>query len=215
MKNFCKLPSELRSQIWLLTIDPHRTVQVRFKFVLLPDLSDGADFFEAIWDAPPALVYATSPTPVPAALHTCREARHVVAQKYERAFTGGTEPRYVWVNFDLDTISIGKSRFTWMGPEAPRIRWLKFAREMSSHYISDEQPQLRMFTNLDELTIVRHDAETSWDDSDELLYWPCPTERVWFINAETDEKISWAENQRRCDKQWETFVAQNEARGSE
>lgn len=192
-------------------MDPGRTVEVRFKSDLFPDLSDGADFFEVIWETPPTLVYATSPTPVPAALHTCREARNAIARKYKRAFTGGTEPRYVWVNFDLDIISIGKDRFTFMEPEAPRIRWLKFAREMSSHYFYDEQPELQMFSNLEELVIVRHDAEAAWDSSDDHLYWPCPTDRIWFIDAETHEKISWAENQRRCNQQWKNCVPQNEA----
>lgn len=215
MKSFSSLPYELRSQIWLLTINPRRTVEVRFKSDLFPDLSDGADFFDVIWDTPPTLIYATSPTPVPAALHTCREARDAIARKYERAFTGGIEPRYVWVNFDLDIISIGKSRFTWMEPMAPRIHWLKFAREMNEHYFHDEQPELQMFSNLEELTIVRHDAETSWDSSDDYLYWPCPTDRVWFIDAETDEKISWAENQRRCDEHGKNYVTQNEVRDIE
>lgn len=95
MKNFCSLPLELRSQIWLLTIDPRRTVEVRFEYDLIPDRGDGIDFVDVIWDTPPTLVYATSPTPVPAALHTCREARNAIARKYERAFTGGIEPRYV------------------------------------------------------------------------------------------------------------------------
>ncbi|KAL6890023.1 hypothetical protein GGI43DRAFT_222997 [Trichoderma evansii] len=202
MKNFSSLPLELRSQIWLLTIEPRRTVEVRFKYILVVDESDGRDFYEAIWDAPPALVYATSPTPVPAALHTCREARSAIARKYERAFTGGTEPRYVWVNFDLDIISIDKSRFTWMKPEAPRIRWLKFAREVDDCYFYDEQLELEMFSNIEELIVVRNDAEIDWDDPDEeRFYWPCPTDRVWFIDVETDEKITWAENQRRCNEQ--------------
>lgn len=102
-----------------------------------------------------------------------------------------------------------------MNPEAPRIRWLKFAREMNSYYVYDEQPELEMFSNLEELTVVRHDAETSWDDSDDILYWPCPTDRVWFIDAETNERMTWAENQRRCNEQRKNFVIQNEARGAE
>lgn len=200
MKTFPSLPPELRLQIWSLTIDPCRTVEVRFKYTLVPDLSDGADFFEVIWDAPRELVYATSSTPVPAALHTCREARNVISRKYERAFTGGTEPRYVWVNFDLDIISIGKSSFTWMIPEAPRIRRLKFAREIDTDDFYMETSELQMFSNVEELIIVRHHNDPNWDELDEGFYWPCPIDGVWFITVETNEKISWAEHQRRCNE---------------
>ncbi|KAM6480872.1 hypothetical protein HDV62DRAFT_105236 [Trichoderma sp. SZMC 28011] len=214
MENFSSLPLELRSQIWLLTVEPRRTVEVRFKYTLVVDESDGRDFFEAIWDAPPELVYTTSPTPVPAALHTCREARNSIARKYERAFTGGTEPRYVWVNFDLDIISIDKSRFTWMKPEAPRIRWLKFEREIDEHYVYEEQFELHMFCDIEELTVVRLGGEMQrWHQ--EIISWPCPTDRVWFINAKTDEKITWAESQRRCDKQLNKVAIKNQIKGSE
>lgn len=215
MKNFPSLPPELRLQIWLLTIDPCRTVELRFVYVSVPDLSDGADFFEVIWDAPRELVYATSSTPVPAALHTCREARDVISRKYERAFTGGTEPRYVWVNFDLDIISIGKSSFTWMIPEAPRIRRLKFVREIEMDNLCEETLELQMFSKVEELIIVRHHDDPNWDELEEGFYWPCPIDGVWFIIVETNEKISWAENRRRCDEKEKHFVIQSEAIGNE
>ncbi|KAK5996068.1 hypothetical protein PT974_04495 [Cladobotryum mycophilum] len=165
MATFSHLPLELRSLIWTFTIEPCRTVEVRFKHGLIPD---GSGRPPGRWSA----LYATSPTPVPAALHTCREARSVIAHKYERAFTDGAEPRYVWVNFDLDIISIDKSYFASVKPEAPRIRRLKFAREMSEYYFYDERYELEMFSNLLELIVVRHDPELLWDDPNEEVYWP-------------------------------------------
>lgn len=215
MENFSSLPLELRSQIWLLTVEPRRTVEVRFKYTLVVDESDGRDFFEAIWDATPELVYTTSPTPVPAALHTCREARNAIARKYERAFTGGTEPRYVWVNFDTDIISIGHCSYTWMESEAPRIRWLKIAREMSEHYFYHELLELKPFSNIEELIVVRHNVERSWSCFEHDFYWPCPTDGVWYIDAETHEKTSWTELQRRRDEQRKKFEIENQIRGSE
>ncbi|KAK3355939.1 hypothetical protein B0H65DRAFT_63852 [Neurospora tetraspora] len=124
---FSHLPWELRAQIWELTITP-RTVEVQFLankpqdnlqlVQLFPPFSSSDPL--ASRRRPPRLF---SPIPVPAALHTCREARKHLTfevgsshQAYERTFEAdlprsGSPPRppkqprrYVYVNFDFDTL---------------------------------------------------------------------------------------------------------------
>lgn len=58
MTNLSSLPFKLRSHIWLFTVEPRWTVEVRFKYDLIPD---PRDFFDVIWETSATLVYATSP----------------------------------------------------------------------------------------------------------------------------------------------------------
>jgi hypothetical protein len=57
------------------------------------------------------LLHVISSTPVPAVLHACHEARN--QGLYQQAFniSSVVERRYVWVNFEVDMISIGHSWF--------------------------------------------------------------------------------------------------------
>lgn len=93
---FPRLPFELRAQIWEATVEP-RTVEVFIRYK----------------DEIPRLV---STTPVPAPLQTCREARNLKLYRQEFSelllqdqpeYKGAVERRYVWLNLDIDTISIG------------------------------------------------------------------------------------------------------------
>ncbi|KAL6806221.1 hypothetical protein J3E68DRAFT_390643 [Trichoderma sp. SZMC 28012] len=194
MTQFSDLPFELRSTIWMLTIEL-RTVEIRFEI----RFEIGRVLFGKKRPATTRLgiLYGSSPTPVPAALHTCHEARSLLAQHYERAFTHGTEPRYVWVNFDMDIVSIRRSSFVWTGPEAPRIRRLKFARECDEYYLHEENLELAMFCNVQEIYVVCADGPKAWYHAEDPLYWPCPRENVWLINTKTNNMVTVAENQRR------------------
>ncbi|OHW99375.1 hypothetical protein CSPAE12_01910 [Colletotrichum incanum] len=89
---FSKLPFELRIRIWQLAREP-RTLTVRASTELNKHRRHPLDY---------TLHYYTSPTPLPAVLQTCRESRNLGL--YERSFTGGLTPRYIWVNFELDKI---------------------------------------------------------------------------------------------------------------
>ncbi|KAL6791146.1 hypothetical protein GGI42DRAFT_336534 [Trichoderma sp. SZMC 28013] len=199
MTQFSNLPFELRSTIWMLTIEP-RTVEIRFEVGRVPfgRIPFGkAPFGKKRRATRLGISYASSPTPVPAALHTCYEARSLLVRQYERAFTHGTEPRYVWVNFDTDIVSICRSSFVWTGPEAPRIRRLKFARECDKHYFHKENLELALFPNVQEIYVVCLDGPEAWYHAEDPLYWPCPRENVWLIDTETNDMATVAENHRR------------------
>jgi hypothetical protein len=167
---FPRLPAELRDQIWEMTVEP-RTIDVR----VCRDRS---------WN-PGRLV---SSTPVPATLQSCREARNHLQTLYRRAFseldqTPGSERRYVWTNFDIDLVSIGRSLFDDFEPVASSIKRLKFERENDDEYwYNTESRKLMLFSNVDEVHVVCADGFWMWGGSvDNDFAWPCADENLFFI----------------------------------
>ncbi|KAJ4864483.1 hypothetical protein T069G_01013 [Trichoderma breve] len=201
MAQFLDLPFELRSTIWLLTIEP-RTVEIRFEIdrFSVGQRRRARRFGFGCFHGGLSVLYVSSPTPVPAALHTCHEARSLLARHYQKAFTYGTEPRYVWANLDMDIISIGRSSLVWTEPEAPHIRRLKFARECDGHYVLEATAELGFFCNVQEIYVVCLDGPEAWYHPEDPFYWPCPRENVWLINTETNEMVTVAENHKRVER---------------
>src|SRR5689334_2419090 len=112
LHSFPLFPFELRALIWQFTVQP-RTVEVR-----VDRRGSGQNRH----------THLVSLTPVPATLQACREARNLGL--YERAFSDiGADGRYVWVNWDMDIISIGTSYFSYFHPCAPLIKRLQFERD--------------------------------------------------------------------------------------
>ncbi|KAL5353300.1 hypothetical protein ACLOAV_001336 [Pseudogymnoascus australis] len=158
MATFNDLPFEVRAMIWKATVEP-RTVEGRV-------LQNGE-----------GLAYVF-PTPVPAPLQTCREAKslglykkafaevEIVAacchpdnpREYKldeaAAFTDGAEWRYIWLNLEIDIVSIGPSDLYWFEEVALSIRRLKFERETRSEFYEWEIDDLYGFVNVEEVYIV-------------------------------------------------------------
>jgi hypothetical protein len=86
---FSRLPTELRIHIWELTVFP-RLVHIATR------TSPGN---------PPAVevICVKSNTACPAVMQACRESRNNA--RYQKAFTYGSEPRYIWINFEYDMIN--------------------------------------------------------------------------------------------------------------
>jgi hypothetical protein len=125
---------------------------------------------------------------VPAALQTCQEARK--QGLYQQAFSDmavldGAERRYVWVNLEIDMISIGTTMFASYNPVAPIIQRLKFERKNSDelfyHY---EVQELRDFVNVKEIHVVCADGMGGWHGALEDHYWPCGEENVFMIDPD-------------------------------
>jgi hypothetical protein len=95
--SFASLPSELRSRIWSLAVAPRRITKVRAK------KSDGS-FSKKQRQQGKDILYETTSTRPPALMHLCHESRQQAP--YQRAFTAGTEPRWTWVNFELDIFCV-------------------------------------------------------------------------------------------------------------
>ncbi|KAI1108859.1 hypothetical protein F5Y14DRAFT_456581 [Nemania sp. NC0429] len=147
--HFPRLPPELRVQIWEAAVVP-RTVEVG-----IPGQSA----------VPRRLV---SPTPVPAILQTCREARN--PGLYQKAFSelasidaADGEPRHVWLRFEIDTVSIGTTALGAFREVAPLIRRLRLERAHSDEYFYHyEAETLRALVNAREIHVVCADGLGAW-----------------------------------------------------
>ncbi|KAK4156435.1 hypothetical protein C8A00DRAFT_12633 [Chaetomidium leptoderma] len=167
---FPLLPFELRARIWLFTVEP-RTIEVRV-------LCDG-------WSADaPVYLISSTPVPVPATLQTCREARNL--KLYEQAFSEiNARGHYVWVNWDMDIISIGTSHLDYFHPAAPLIKRLKFERENFNEFsYHSEVKDLDAFVNVKEIFVVCTDGVRAWHGALEEHYshWRCGEENLYLID---------------------------------
>jgi hypothetical protein len=184
---FPHLPFELRARIWELTVEP-RTVDVREKREY------------GSWGK---LLHVISSTPVPAVLQACHEARN--QGLYQQAFniSSVVERRYVWVNFEIDMISIGAH--TWFDTFEPAerllFRRLTFERENDESFFHFQSHKLREFSNLEEIHVICVDGLMAWQDAWECCPWPCPKENLRFIDKETGQ-IAVGEDLDRMVDEW-------------
>ncbi|RYP50302.1 hypothetical protein DL768_004155 [Monosporascus sp. mg162] len=175
---FPRLPPELRARIWELTIEP-RTVEVRIvhKDPIVPP--------DALSENRRSVSHMVSLTPVPATLQACQEARN--QGLYQQAFSeiAGSDDvgrRYIWLNLEIDMISIGTTAFSHFTPVAPIIKRLKFEREISNEYYYHwESEALLDFVNVKEIHVVCADGMRAWHGTSEEHYWPCGRENLFFI----------------------------------
>ncbi|KAK2012534.1 hypothetical protein LZ32DRAFT_638206 [Colletotrichum eremochloae] len=114
---FSNLPFELRIRIWDMTREP-RLLNVKARAELNKYRRHPLDY---------TLFYCTSPNPVPAILQTCHESRSLGL--YERSFASGLTPRYIWVDFQLDTIRATYWDLKLLKVEKERIRHLSIEVE--------------------------------------------------------------------------------------
>ncbi|KFX86753.1 hypothetical protein V490_08887 [Pseudogymnoascus sp. VKM F-3557] len=180
---FNNLPPELRARIWRFTVEP-RTVEI--------------DLTEREWmtEKKGCLLYST--TPVPAPLHTCREARSLGL--YKQAFSEVCpEQRYVWVNLDIDMISIGsKTHLSYFGAIAPLIKRLKFQREHQDEWwFRNESKLVKTFINVEEIHVMC-DSWYNWWGGSEDIRWPCAMENVLLFEEEDGPAM----NPIELDKMW-------------
>ncbi|KAL7908159.1 hypothetical protein GGI35DRAFT_55267 [Trichoderma velutinum] len=138
---FPRLPIELRIRIWNLTAFP------RMVHVKLQSGSRWGNF---------GLQYTATSTPCPSVVQVCQESRRHAP--YQRAFTNGFEPRYIWVNFEIDMICNDncKSPLT-LEPHEQDIQRLRFSidGEMAYDYFSHcGGRELEKFTNIKEIHLA-------------------------------------------------------------
>ncbi|KAI1079782.1 hypothetical protein F5B20DRAFT_542403 [Whalleya microplaca] len=188
---FPRLPIELRVCIWALAVEP-RVVEVR----VVPDNSLKVQKL-------------ISPTPVPAILQTCQEARNLGL--YRQAFSevtdtkvnaaAGAESRYAWLNLDIDMVSIGKTSFEAFAPVALAIKRLRFERENSNEYFYHrEVRELQDWVNTEEIHVVCEDGMEAWHGASYEHFWPCALENLWFFDPDDGRMMESSEMERELDK---------------
>ncbi|KAF3055544.1 hypothetical protein GL218_07227 [Daldinia childiae] len=203
---FSRLPTELRVCIWALTVEP-RVVEVR-----------------VVPDNPLKVQRLVSPTPVPAILQTCQEARNLGL--YKQAFfevtatkvnaAAGAESRYVWLNLDIDMVSIGKTSFRAFAPVALSIKRLRFERENSDEsFYHFEVRELRDWVNTEEIHVVCGDGMEAWHGASHEHSWPCALENLWFFDPDDGRMMRSFEMEQKLDEALEEMNRQNEEAAEE
>ncbi|KAK3338439.1 hypothetical protein B0H65DRAFT_323191 [Neurospora tetraspora] len=148
---FPRLPAELRLQVWEQSLDYRREVDVRVK-------SRGLS--KKLFD-----VKILSRTPTPTILHTCQEGRY--SRLYQQAFsdiprqTVENERSYVWVNWDCDTIKIGKTDFVWYsrGRSWASIQYLHFS---TYSLLNWDVEALKRCVSLKRVVVICKSGRYSW-----------------------------------------------------
>ncbi|XDG05348.1 hypothetical protein ABKA04_004963 [Annulohypoxylon sp. FPYF3050] len=203
---FPLLPAEIRALIWTMTVEP-RIVEVR-----------------VVPDNPLRVQRLVSSTPVPAILQTCQEARNLGL--YKQAFSeltatkinaaAGEESRYVWLNLDIDMVSIGKTTFGAFESVALSIKRLRFERENSDDWFYHfEVKQLQKWVNTEEIHVVCEDGMEAWHQASYEHWWPCAKENLWFFDPDDGRMMRSFEMEQMLDKWLEDVVRQNEEAAQE
>jgi hypothetical protein len=162
---FSRLHADLRMRIWKLVEPEPRTVELRYH----TSTTNKRGTVEQI----------RCLTRAPSILHVCRESRRIAIKEklYERAFAIGS--RYVWVNFNIDMISVESMDSPWLQQYVPRIQRFRFESENDDGFFYFQSRRLRRFTSLAELHIVCLDGLFYWVDiAEDMLF---PTENVFFM----------------------------------
>lgn len=157
---FPRLPYELRALIWASAIEP-RCVDARALYGA--SLSRGSvDYNKMAGEASDPYVPELSP----AILRTCRESRHRnLYQKIPyRKYTshGQFDERYIWINYNMDTIDIGIGPFTCLKTVGSLIRRLRFQGLNDEFWFQIKSRDLRFFRNIVEYQVVAGDSVESW-----------------------------------------------------
>lgn len=208
---FPRLPAELRSRIWELTVEP-RTVDLCVHFYV-PPKEPGVKWADMTTSQVVRGVTnkLRSPTAVPAQLQTCREAReylttHPIADyQYEKFFADDVgnpgddwyEPtpesdaereRYVWVNFENDTLSFGRTDLHNIIQTAHRVRRLRVEWILAWKLVSCRDFRLigDWFRSLVEIHIVCWGGiRWAYKEAEELsLLMGCNPRDVYFCDTE-------------------------------
>ncbi|KAK4150657.1 hypothetical protein C8A00DRAFT_17858, partial [Chaetomidium leptoderma] len=197
---FPRLPFELRAQIWKLTVEP-RTVEVRILYTTTP-LSKTARRRRKgpVNISVPRLA---SSTPVPATLRACREACNLGL--YQQAFSelSPSETRYVWLNPEIDMISIGTTGFEAFKPVAHLFKRLRFERnngDESFYYF--EADKLRLFVNTKEIHVVCPEGIEAWHEASKEHHFPCGAENLFFIDLNDGRMMRSIELDAMCTRYW-------------
>lgn len=236
---FPRLPFELRARIWELTVEP-RVVEVRVVYHdPSPLKKTDPDAWTNEWMKKrlPPRRHLRSPTPVPVQLQTCREAREHLSRHpcggYQRAFSeimttpsGGFDPvpegdaergHYVWLNLDVDMVSIGKTGLHDLQAVAHQVRRLRLWRDISCEYFSHTESALfgRWFTSLAEVRLICPYGMKSCYKVTEDIYFPCGPENVYLVDPEEmgGQMMSSADLDAMIDREWKEELGEPEEVG--
>lgn len=178
--SFASLPYEIRSYIWSLAVEPRHITNVREK-------KRTEKFRKKHRMRRKDVLYETTSAPPPAVMHVCRESRQNAP--YQKAFTVGTEPRWTWVNFELDIFCVTSIwRLEDIVSHRSEVQRLQIRTEDDLNWydaatIYGGLKILLEFVSLKDVRIVLEPGDLMW--ADVFTEWGmvgCPKETVTFLD---------------------------------
>lgn len=167
--SFSQFPLELQIKIYKLIASEPRTVKIQRKNRLVQPTILNPN------PPPHMIVYLACHDPVPVALQICRASRTEAMKLYSPAFHAESLSRFVWVNFDTDTIKIDDGALLFRTNQQDRARMRNIILEVSESF-EDQSYYMKAFSpmkNLEKLDIISGEKLSSWT---EFL----PDLRGWF-----------------------------------
>ncbi|PON28897.1 hypothetical protein TGAM01_v202005 [Trichoderma gamsii] len=177
--SFASLPFELRSLIWSLAVAPRRITITKKK--------SNRSFSKEQYQQGKNILYQTSSTPPPALMHVCRESRQQAP--YTRAFTAGSEPRWTWINFEVDILCVTSlyaiPDLLSHRSEIQRLQirtdddldWYESATNYNGLSILSELERLR------EIRVVLEPGDLMWGDVfTDWGFGHCPEDNITFLD---------------------------------
>lgn len=140
---FPQFPPDIRRRIWRLSIEP-REVHVKRGPSLLSSAPNNTD---PVWK---------SSTRLPAGLRICRESRSLLSSTYyARAIPDELDFRFMWVNFDIDTIRINEQDAVGLGHDKSLIRKLILETDQRARLLQLDKlsSYFEKYVSLEKLTI--------------------------------------------------------------
>lgn len=206
---FPRFPTELRLRVWEMTVEP-RTVEL----CCIHKTPPGSQ---------PNTVKICSPTAPPATLHACLESRIHLFSMYsqvplknrwwkcmedvkEHMWRGidVTTQQYVFLNWEIDTISIGTQSLHCFESIALSVKTLQLERESGNEYWDRwESQKLLDFKCVEAVHVVAapgQDVEC-WHGTSEDIPWPCGPENVFITDEQRTMRLTDVEDM--CDRDWE------------
>ncbi len=197
---FPRLPFELRARIWELTVEP-RAVEVHVLYTITYVTKTVSVRKSRTVERQVAVPRVASSTPVPAPLQTCREARNLGL--YQQAFSelSPSEPRYVWLNLEIDMASIGTTYFDRFRPVAHLIKRLSFERKNGCEsFYHFEAKEIASFANAKEIHVLCPEGIEAWHEASKEHYFPCGPENLFFIDLHDGRMMRSIELDEMCDQ---------------
>jgi hypothetical protein len=205
---FPRLPTELRLKIWELTVEP-RTVELCC--------------IHTTTGLPPSSVKICSPTAPPATLHACLESQNHLLKmcsqvplknggwkcvedinEGRRRWIDTTTQHYVYLNWEMDTVSIGTCLLVCFETIAPLIKSLKFERDMDDEWWDRfESQKLPSFENVEMMHVMVSPGQNVewWHGTSEDIPWPCGPENVFITDEQRTMRLTDVEDM--CDRECE------------
>ena len=146
-----------------------------------------------------------SPTPV--LKHVCSESRSI--PYYEKAFTGGADPRYTWINFGTDIVDMDDMAAMFLDRDLCSLRRMRSIVLDIQWFVEKTLHSFGRFTALDCLWLISYGARSTAEEDEEpeddevtvvtfarwgeiLRRWPvkwgCPAERAMVLKEASGEE---------------------------